>query len=151
MRTTIQPIWPFVTTVLLAMLCAAASQSGRAQTAEAGAAAASASTSSSAELQEVVVTAERRTERLMDVPMSVQAFSPEALDQKGLHNIDDLSRVAPGVTFLRNGMSASGNYNDEDSDVSIRGIDKRLVPRKVSIEVSIKEGAFRLGFELAIC
>ena len=42
---------------------------------------------------------------------------------KGVHNIDDLSRVAPGVTFLRNGMSASGNYNDEDSDISIRGID----------------------------
>jgi iron complex outermembrane recepter protein len=31
--------------------------------------------------------------------------------------------VAPGVTFLRNGMSSSGNYNDEDSDISIRGID----------------------------
>jgi iron complex outermembrane recepter protein len=93
-----------------------------AQTAEAGAAS-GASTSSGAGLQEVVVTAERRTERLMDVPMSVQAFSPEVLDEKGLHNIDDLSRVAPGVTFLRNGMSSSGNYNDEDSDVSIRGID----------------------------
>jgi len=27
------------------------------------------------------------------------------------------------VTFLRNGMSSSGNYNDEDSDISVRGID----------------------------
>jgi len=75
------------------------------------------------ELQEVVVTAERRTEKLMDVPMSVTALSQEAIEAKGLHNIDDVTRVAPGVTFLRNGMSASGNYNDEDSDISIRGID----------------------------
>jgi iron complex outermembrane recepter protein len=88
-----------------------------AQTAEATPAA------STAGLQEVVVTAERRSEKLMDVPMSVTAFSQEALDEKGLRNIDDVTRVSPGVTFLRNGMSDSGNYNDEDSDISIRGVD----------------------------
>jgi iron complex outermembrane recepter protein len=103
--------------MLLAVLSTAGQRESRAQTADTTAA------NPNSALQEVVVTAERRTERLMDVPMSIQAFSPEALDQKGLHNIDDLSRVAPGVTFLRNGMSSSGNYNDEDSDVSIRGID----------------------------
>jgi outer membrane receptor protein involved in Fe transport len=75
------------------------------------------------ELGEVVVTAQRRTERLMDVPMSIQAFSQQILDQQGVRSVDDLTRVAPGVTFLRNGMSSSGNYNDEDSDISIRGID----------------------------
>ena len=103
--------------MLFAVLSTAGQRESRAQTADTTAA------NPNSALQEVVVTAERRTERLMDVPMSIQAFSPEALDQKGLHNIDDLSRVAPGVTFLRNGMSSSGNYNDEDSDVSIRGID----------------------------
>jgi iron complex outermembrane recepter protein len=101
---------------LLATLGTAAQHPSWAQTAEATAA-------SNTGLQEVVVTAERRSERLMDVPMSVTAIGQEALDEKGLHNIDDLSRVAPGVTFLRNGMSSSGNYNDEDSDISIRGID----------------------------
>ena len=55
--------------------------------------------------------------------MSIQAFSQEALDQQGVRSVDDLTRVAPGVTFIRNGMSSSGNYNDEDSDISIRGID----------------------------
>ena len=55
--------------------------------------------------------------------MSIQAFSQEALDQQGVRAVDDLTRVSPGVTFLRNGMSSSGNYNDEDSDISIRGID----------------------------
>ncbi len=74
-------------------------------------------------LEEIVVTAQRRSERLMDVPMSITAFGQEKLDQQGLRTIDDLTRVAPGVTFLRNGMSSSGNYNDEGSDISIRGID----------------------------
>ena len=75
------------------------------------------------ELGEIVVTAQRRSERLQDVPMSIQAFSQQSLDQQGVRSVDDLTRVAPGVTFIRNGMSSSGNYNDEDSDISIRGID----------------------------
>jgi len=75
------------------------------------------------ELGEIVVTAQRRAERLQDVPMSIQAFSQESLDQLGVRSVDDLTRVSPGVTFIRNGMSSSGNYNDEDSDISIRGID----------------------------
>jgi iron complex outermembrane recepter protein len=87
------------------------------------AAAGDADTAPSGGLEEIVVTAQRRTERLMDVPMSIQAFSQESLDQQGVRSVDDLTRVAPGVTFLRNGMSSSGNYNDEDSDISIRGID----------------------------
>jgi iron complex outermembrane receptor protein len=88
-----------------------------------GAGAADATPATSGALQEIVVTAQRRTERLEDVPMSIQAFSQEKLDQQGLRTIDDLSRLTPGITFLRNGMSSSGNYNDEDSDISIRGID----------------------------
>jgi iron complex outermembrane receptor protein len=78
---------------------------------------------SSGSLEEVVVTATRRSERLEDVPISVSAFSQEKLDAQGLHNIDDLTRLAPGVAFQRNGMSSAGNYNDEGSDINIRGVD----------------------------
>jgi len=74
-------------------------------------------------LEEVVVTATRRSERLEDVPISVTAFSQEKLDAEGLHSIDDLTRLSPGVVFQRNGMSSSGNYNDEGSDINIRGVD----------------------------
>jgi len=74
-------------------------------------------------LEEIVVTAQRREQRLEDVPMSITTFSREKMDQEGLKNIDDLARFSPGVTFIRSGMSSNGNYNDEDSDVSIRGID----------------------------
>ena len=89
--------------------------SAYAQTAEKGAA--------SGGIEEVVVTATRREERLQDVPISVSAFSQEKLDSQGLKNIDDLSRLSPGVTFTRNGTGSNANYNDENSDISIRGID----------------------------
>src|ERR1700723_2196175 len=74
-------------------------------------------------LEEIVVTATRREERLQDVPVSVLAFSQEKLDSQGLKNIDDLARLSPGLNFQRNGMSSSGNYNDEGSDINIRGVD----------------------------
>ena len=77
----------------------------------------------SAGLEEIVVTATRREERLQDVPISVLAFSQEKLDAQGLKNIDDLARLSPGLTFQRNGMSSAGNYNDEGSDINIRGVD----------------------------
>ncbi|MBS0366853.1 MAG: TonB-dependent receptor [Proteobacteria bacterium] len=74
-------------------------------------------------LQEVVVTATRRAERLQDVPISVTAFGQEQMDAQGLRNIDDLTRLSPGVTFQRNGTGSSANYNDENSDINIRGVD----------------------------
>src|SRR3984893_9587763 len=80
-------------------------------------------TASSGGLEEIVVTATRRSERLQDVPISVMAFSQEKLDSQGLKSIDDLSRLSPGLNFQRNGMSSAGNYNDEGSDINIRGVD----------------------------
>src|SRR5580704_4705198 len=74
-------------------------------------------------LEEIVVTATRREERLQDVAVSVLAFSQEKMDTQGLKNVDDLARLSPGLNFQRNGMSSAGNYNDEGSDVNIRGVD----------------------------
>jgi iron complex outermembrane recepter protein len=78
---------------------------------------------SDAGLEEIIVTAQHQSEKLSDVPMSIAAFSQEKLEAQGIKSIDDLARLSPGVTFLRNGMGSSANYNDENSDVSIRGID----------------------------
>src|ERR1700692_4418553 len=80
-------------------------------------------TASSGALEEVVVTATRRSERLQDVPISVSSFSQEKLDAEGLRSIDDVTRLTPGVAFSRNGTGSSANYNDESSDINIRGID----------------------------
>jgi outer membrane receptor protein involved in Fe transport len=87
------------------------------------AAAAEGDTPTGSGLEEIVVTATRRQERLQDIPVSVLAFSQEKLDSQGLRSIDDLSRLSPGLNFQRNGMSSAGNYNDEGSDINIRGVD----------------------------
>ncbi len=48
------------------------------------------SAASVAQLGEVVVTARARTEKLLDVPVSVQSFSAAQLKQDNIVNIDDL-------------------------------------------------------------
>ena len=88
------------------------------------------------EIQEIIVTAQRHAERLQDVPMSITTFSQENLDQTGLRNIDDMSRLTPGLTFLRNGGTSSvGNYNDEGSDVSVRGVDSTAGTSTIGIYI----------------
>jgi iron complex outermembrane recepter protein len=105
-------LWPIAVAGQLAVPAMAFAATGDADTA-----------ASTGGLEEIVVTATRRSERLQDVPISVLAFSQEKLDSQGLHNIDDLSRLSPGLNFQRNGMSSAGNYNDEGSDINIRGVD----------------------------
>src|SRR6266478_211922 len=103
---------------LLAAAGAGAAAPGTCQTSDT-----SATSAATGGLEEITVTATRREERLQDVPISVSAFSQEKLDAEGLRNIDDLSRLSPGVTFSRNGTGSSANYNDENSDINIRGVD----------------------------
>ena len=86
-------------------------------------------------LEEIVVTATRRKERLQDVAVSATAFTQEKLDVQGLRSIDDLSRLTPGITFQRDGTTTAGNFNDEDSDINIRGVDSTAGTSTVGIYI----------------
>ncbi len=70
-------------------------------------------------LEEIVVTAQRRTERLQDVPISVLVLSQAAMDAQGTRSIDDVARLTPSVSYVRGAV----NNNFESSNISIRGID----------------------------
>jgi iron complex outermembrane receptor protein len=45
-------------------------------------------------LEEVVVTAQKRTQNLQDVPVAVSAFSGETLRESGVRDMQDLSGIA---------------------------------------------------------
>ena len=55
------------------------------------------------ELQEVTVTAERRTENLQDVPITIQAISGQQLTQLNVTTFNDLLKYTPNVTYTGNG------------------------------------------------
>src|SRR5579863_2088225 len=54
-------------------------------------------------LAEVVVTAQRRTENIQDVPITIQAITGAQLSQLNVTNFDDLLKYTPNVTFSGNG------------------------------------------------
>lgn len=52
-------------------------------------------------IDEVLVTAQRRTERLVDVPISVSTATPSDLERVGPSSIENLTKLTPGVYFQR--------------------------------------------------
>ncbi|AWM77503.1 TonB-dependent receptor [Phenylobacterium parvum] len=52
-----------------------------------------------AAVEEIVVTARKREERLSDVPIAISTFSGKQLQDSGVANLTDLSTVAAGVSF----------------------------------------------------
>ena len=83
-------------------------------------------------LDEIIVTAERRSRRLEDVPISVAVFTQGRLDSQGLRSIDDIARLTPGISFQRNGGSAN-NYNGANSEIGIRGVQSSAGPQTTGI------------------
>ncbi|MEP4890087.1 MAG: TonB-dependent receptor [Aliiglaciecola sp.] len=54
------------------------------------------------EIEQMVVTAEKRSESLQDLSQAVTAFSGNSLDRKNITSFVDLSAVSPGVTVAKN-------------------------------------------------
>src|ERR1700758_4800408 len=51
-------------------------------------------------LQEVVVTAEFRTEKLQEVPIAITAVNADTMEQRNMTNLTDIAKVAPNVTMF---------------------------------------------------
>ena len=64
---------------------------------------------------DIVVTAQKRTQDIKSVPISVSAISGEETRALHINSFDDLSRTAPGVAFDSSGSEGTTN-------ISIRGV-----------------------------
>ncbi|OGN65701.1 MAG: hypothetical protein A3K57_04570 [Caulobacterales bacterium RIFOXYA1_FULL_67_7] len=72
-----------------------------------------------AALEDIVVTARRMEERIIDVPVAVSAFSAEQLDERKIEGGAELLRVVPNVNFSKDNFTG---YN-----FSIRGIGAKVL------------------------
>src|SRR5579872_5836285 len=68
-------------------------------------------------LQEVIVTATKRSESLQQIPLSITAVTGEALEEKNAFNFEDYARGIPNVSFTDNGVGRER--------VAIRGVDSK--------------------------
>lgn len=72
------------------------------------------STGASGGLEEIVVTAQKRTERLQDVPVAVTVLSADQLAQRNVGDITDLNNLVPSVNLI-------GSWNGR-VPLGVRGI-----------------------------
>jgi iron complex outermembrane recepter protein len=80
-----------------------------------GAYAIAADTSTAPVLEEIIVTAEKRSQNLQDVPISVVAVSAQQIQDAGITNIRNLAIMTPGLTVTSEG-------NEAITTARIRGI-----------------------------
>ena len=69
------------------------------------------------ELQEVVVTAERREEPLNKVPISITALSQSSMDDLHIQKLGDLANIVPGLY-----VSSPVAFGQDGTTVAIRGV-----------------------------
>jgi len=77
-----------------------------------------AETSDNGALEEIVVTATRRSTSILDTPYTIQAVSGQDLANSGVSDISNLVHLVPGLAIFDEGPRVSGNRNT----FSIRGL-----------------------------
>src|ERR1700721_2958509 len=61
-------------------------------------------------IQEITVTAQRRTENMQNVPITIQALTAETLTQLNVATFDDFVKYLPNVTAASNGPGQGNIY-----------------------------------------
>ena len=109
----------------------------------------SAQPAGSVELQEIVVTAQKREQKLQSVPISITALNAEALRANRIETVGDLNAVAPNLTVrLGAGGNQSPNYTLRGilGASSAAGQDKGVSPYIDGVYLQAQSGSI---FELA--
>lgn len=65
-------------------------------------------------LEEILVTAEKRSESIQDLPMAISAYSGESLIDRGVEGVESLQQVAPSLTV--------GHWVGGLANVTMRGV-----------------------------
>jgi iron complex outermembrane recepter protein len=90
------------------------------------------------ELQEIVVTAQKRTERLQDVPLPVSAIGGDQLQSAGIANVTDLRFASPSINY---GSSA----NTRGEGLQVRGVGTQIFGDGVEQSVGVVVDGVPMG------
>ena len=94
-----------------------------------------------AEVEEIVVTAQRRAQSIQDIPYNISAYSDDDLQSARAFDIGDISRLVPGLDFKDQGPSPRSSRNT----FILRGInanDGRLI-----FGTDVSSGAVSMYFD----
>src|SRR5712671_4205804 len=80
-------------------------------------------------LEEITVTAQRRTQNIQDVPISMQALTEQTLQQLNVSTLDDYIKYLPNVTTANNGPG--------QNEVFMRGLSAGSQPSQGSASTGL--------------
>jgi outer membrane receptor protein involved in Fe transport len=100
----------------IASLAAGDARAAEGAAADSSAPAAAGAADSGSTLDAIVVTAQRRSENIKDVPISISVMSADDIAAQRIANIEDVSRAMPGVSFNSFGGT------EELTNIVIRGV-----------------------------
>lgn len=89
---------------------------------------------------DIIVTAQRRAEPLQSVPVTVSAFSGEALQNANMGNVQALQGMVPSLTIDRSGFGLG------IPQISLRGISLQEVEKSVESGIGVTLDGVPLGF-----
>ena len=67
-------------------------------------------------IEEITVTARKKSENLQDVPMSVNVITSQMMDRMGIKDLQDVTKLDPSLVFDK-------GFAPDDIRVVVRGID----------------------------
>ena len=86
----------------------------------------------SASLEEIVVTANKREENVRDVPVSIGVVEGKDIASLRVDNIEDITRIVPGVSFAAHNNGPAGPGQD---NITIRGVSSTVGNPTVGIYI----------------
>ncbi len=94
-------------------------------------------------LQEILVSARKRDEALLEVPIAITAFTAEQIEKAQIFDLRELTTLSPGMTFQAvGGNGPGGRYN---SNLIFRGMTNSApLPRQQTGAVFV-DGVYVLG------
>jgi iron complex outermembrane receptor protein len=93
-------------------------------------------------LEEIVVTARKTEERLIDAPLSITAFSADDIEKKGFTTLEDVARSAPGVQYSQQGGQIPGRFT---SAIRFRGMNVNSDSPSLQLGSLFVDGIYVLG------
>ncbi|WP_242140956.1 TonB-dependent receptor [Sphingomonas sp. TREG-RG-20F-R18-01] len=97
-------------------------------------------------LEDIIVTAQKRSENVQNVPITIQAFSGAALRDSGVNSVQDLTKLvptykfgsAPGTVAARNSIRGLGAFGNSAIEPSVATyLDGVYVPRAGSLNSTL--------------
>lgn len=83
-----------------------------------------------AQLEEVIVTAQKREQSLQDVPMAVTAIGGQLLENNEINSITDLTKMVPSLKY-------TPGDNPQNSSIRVRGVGTDVFSSSVEPNVSV--------------